>query len=124
MEAHDNWTCIWTECQNNYIFALNEFPIKATQLLINAQYVIWNKRSVKAGNFKTLASSNPMLLFIESINLITFKPYDDLEYSIVFNETWILILNEDDGNDGNDDDDINSQQIIDEWRVLSISISK
>lgn len=62
-----------------------------------------------------------MPLFIESINLITFKPYDDLEYSIVFNETWILILNED---DGNDDDDINSQQIIDEWRVLSISISK
>lgn len=62
-----------------------------------------------------------MLLFIESINLITFKPYDDLEYSIVFNETLILILNED---DGNDDDDINSQQIIDEWRVLSISISK
>lgn len=65
-----------------------------------------------------------MPLFIESINLITFKPYDDLEYSIVFNETWILILNEGDGNDGNDDDDINSQQIIDEWRVLSISISK
>lgn len=62
-----------------------------------------------------------MPLFIESINLITFKPYDDLEYSIVFNETLILILNED---DGNDDDDINSQQIIDEWRVLSISISK
>lgn len=52
-----------------------------------------------------------MPLFIESINLITFKPYDDLEYSIVFNKTLILILNED---DGNDDDDINSQQIIDE----------
>lgn len=65
-----------------------------------------------------------MPLFIESINLITFKPYDDLEYSIVFNETWILILNENEGNDDNDDDDINSQQIIDEWRVLSISISK
>lgn len=63
-----------------------------------------------------------MPLFIESINLITFKPYDNLEYSIVFNETWILILNEDD--DHYDDDDINPQQIIDEWRVLSISISK